>query len=94
MLLVLQCWHTLSNSNVTFENSALYLKAFSNIYRHLHAFDYRHLQLGKGISIYVTLKLDADTFRKKLILRSVNGTYYLLEKKSENGRKIKSGCAT
>ena len=104
MMLVLQCWRTLSNSNVTFENSALYLYVFSSIYRHLHAFDYRHLhafvyrhlqlELGKGISIYVTLKLDADTFRKKLILRSVNGTYYFLEKSlkmadviSERGKK-------
>ena len=56
------------------------------VYKHLQAFVYRHLQLGKGISIYVTLKVDADTFRKKLILRFENGRCYILEKKSENGR--------
>ena len=61
-----------------------HLQAF--VCKHLQAFVYRHLQLGKGVSIYVTLKLDADTFRKKLILRSENGRCYLLEKKSENGR--------
>ena len=32
-----------------------HLQAF--VYKHLQAFVYKHLQLGKGISIYVTLKL-------------------------------------
>ena len=36
------------------------------IFKHLHAFVYRHLQLGKGISIYVTLKLDADNLKKTI----------------------------